>query len=200
MTEKERKLHEKHLETRKKWLEINGFSQEGVTYVYFPNDSFDVKATLKENGFRFNGNLFWHCATIPAGYEDKVIEIKLEEVAQMQAWGEGVYFAYAKKTVTDKMSAENAKNDTSMWIGEEKEKISDYPVTLVSVKGVETRYGYSQLVKFADEDDNEINWWTAVEIQAEVGSQVLLSGTVKKLDTYNGKKITVMTRCKIKEM
>ena len=30
-----------------KWLQENGFNEEGYTYIYFPKDSYDVKEELK---------------------------------------------------------------------------------------------------------------------------------------------------------
>lgn len=186
-------------EKRAKWFADNGFNAEEKTYVYFPSNSYEIKEELKDAGFKFNPNLFWHIAAIPAGYEDKVIEIKLNEVAALTAWGTGEYSPEAKAYVSEKMVAARPVEETGEWIGEEKDKIVDYHVTLTSVRGMETRFGWTQLVKFEDECGNEINWWTAVEIKAEVGDEILLSGTIKKLDEYQGRKITVMTRCKIKE-
>ena len=182
------------------WLEKHCFNEQETTFIYFPSDSYDVKENLKDAGFRFSKELLWHIANIPEGYEEKVVEIALRDIAVVTAWGEGVYRPDVKSIVEDLVKAARpVEISTSEWIGEEKDRIYDYPVVLKSVRGMDTRYGYTQLVKFEDIDGNELNWWTAVEIKAEVGSDVLLTGTVKKLDEYQGKKITVMTRCKIKE-
>ena len=51
---------------------------------------------------------------------------------------------------------------------------------------------------FEDENGNILQWWTADEIKAEVGDQVLLTGTVKAHDEYKGVKSATVTRCKIK--
>ena len=55
-----------------KWLEENCFNENLTTFVYFPADSFEVKDSLKDAGFRFSKILLWHIANIPEGYEDKV--------------------------------------------------------------------------------------------------------------------------------
>lgn len=187
-------------EKRAKWLENNGFNTNEKTYIYFPANSYDVKEELKEAGFKFNPELLWHIAEVPEQYVNDCVEISLSQVAEMTAWGQGLYRPDVKKVVNDMVKAARPAEPESHWIGEEKEKVVDYPVILKSIRPMETKFGFTQLVKFFDEEGNEINWWTAVDIQAEVGSEVLLSGTIKKLDTYNERKITVMTRCKIKEM
>lgn len=196
---REEKMKAEYADKRAKWLEENCFNENLTTFVYFPADSFDVKDTLKDAGFRFSKNLLWHIANIPEGYEEKVVEITLDQVAEIGAWGEGFFRPDARTFVDDILkTCRPVKESTSEWIFEEKERFYDYAVTLKSVRGMDTRFGWTQLVKFEDAEGNELDWWTAVEINAEVGDQVLLTGTVKKHDEYKDNKMTVVTRCKIK--
>lgn len=197
---RDEKIKAEYAEKRVKWLTDNGFNSAEKTYVYFPVDSFDVKEELKDAGFRFNPSLFWHIAEVPAEYAEKVIEIGLNEVAEISAWGMGAYSPDAKAYVSKRMKEARPVVESGEWIGQEKERLRNIVVTLKSIRGMETRFGWTQLVKFEDENHNELNWWTAVDINAEVGEKISLTGTVKKLDEYNGKKITVMTRCKIEEI
>ena len=37
-----------------KWKEENGFNEADETFIYFPTDSFNVKETLKIEGFKFS--------------------------------------------------------------------------------------------------------------------------------------------------
>lgn len=196
---REQKMKAEYANKRAKWLEENGFNENLTTFVYFPADSFEVKDSLKDAGFRFSKMLLWHIANIPEGYEDKVVEITLDQVAEIGAWGEGFYRPDARTFIDDILkNCRPVEESTSEWLFEEKERFYDYAVVLKSVRGMETRFGWTQLVKFEDANGNILQWWTAVEIKAEVGDQVLLTGTVKAHDEYKGVKSTTVTRCKIK--
>ena len=196
---REQKMKAEYANKRAKWLEENCFNENLTTFVYFPADSFEVKDSLKDAGFKFNRSLLWHIANIPEGYKDKVVEITLDQVAEIGAWGEGFYKPDARTFVDDILkNCRPIEESTSEWLFEEKERFYDYAVVLKSVRGMETKYGYTQLVKFEDDHGNILQWWTAVEIKAEVGDQVLLTGTVKAHDEYKGVKSTTVTRCKIK--
>lgn len=183
------------------WLTKYCFNEQMTTFIYFPSNSYDIKEELKKAGFRFSKDLLWHIAEIPEGYEDKVVEVALSTVAEVAAWGEGLFKPEIKNIVDQLIKdARGVEVSTSEWIAEEKDKIYDYPVVIKSIRSMETRYGYTQLVEFENAEGDSLNWWTTVDIKAEIGSEILLSGTVKKLDEFRGKKITVMTRCKIKEI
>ena len=196
---REQKMKAEYADKRAKWLEENCFNENLTTFVYFPADSFEVKDSLKDAGFKFNRSLLWHIANIPEGYEDKVVEITLDKVAEIGAWGEGCYRPNARTFVDDMLkNCRPIEESTSEWLFEEKERFYDYAVVLKSVRGMETRFGWTQLVKFEDANGNILQWWTAIEIKAEVGDQVLLTGTVKAHDEYKGVKSTTVTRCKIK--
>ena len=196
---REQKIKAEYANKREKWLEENCFNENLTTFVYFPADSFEVKDSLKDAGFRFSKNLLWHIDNIPEGYEDKVVEIALDQVAEIGAWGEGFYRPGARTFVDNILkNCRPIEESTSEWLFEEKERFYDYAVVLKSVRGMETRFGWTQLVKFEDANGNILQWWTAVEIKAEVGDQVLLTGTVKAHDKYKGVKSTTVTRCKIK--
>ena len=193
---REQKMKAEYANKRAKWLEENGFNENLTTFVYFPADSFEVKDSLKDAGFKFNSSLLWHAATIPTGYEESCIEVSFNEIGEFSAWGEGHFNIDVKKIIEDKIKKARPASK-SQWIGEEKDRIVDLPVVLVSIHGFETRYGYSQVVKFLN-GDNVITWFTAVDIKFEPGDNILLSGTIKKLDEYKGEAQTIMTRCKLK--
>ena len=196
---REQKMKAEYANKRAKWLEENCFNENLTTFVYFPADSFEVKDSLKDAGFRFSKILLWHIANIPEGYEDKVVEISLDQVAEIGAWGEGFYRPDARTFVDDILkNCRPVEESTSEWLFEEKERFYDYAVVLKSVRGMETRYGYTTLIKFEDEYGNILDWWTSTDVKAEVGNRVLLTGTVKSHNEYKGNKTTVVTRCKIK--
>ena len=195
---REQKMKAEYANKRAKWLEENGFNENLTTFVYFPTNSFEVKDNLKDAGFKFNRSLLWHAATIPTGYEESCIEVSFNEIGEFSAWGEGHFNPDVKRIIEDKIKKARPASK-SQWIGEEKDRIVDLPVVLVSIHGFETRYGYSQVVKFLN-GDNIITWFTAVDIKFEPGDNILLSGTIKKLDEYKGEAQTIMTRCRLKSL
>ena len=196
---REQKMKAEYANKRAKWLEENCFNENLTTFVYFPSDSFEVKDSLKDAGFRFSKILLWHIANIPEGYEDKVVEITLDQVAEISAWGEGFYRPDARTFVDDILkNCRPVEESTSEWIGEEKERLYDIPVTLKQIREVETRFGFSQLVEFETKNLDKIVWWTTVDIQFNIGDEVLLTDTVKSHDEFRSVKQTTMTRCKLK--
>ena len=196
---REQKMKAEYANKRAKWLEENCFNENLTTFVYFPADSFEVKDNLKDAGFRFSKILLWHIASIPEGYEDKVVEITLDKVAEINAWGEGFYRPDAKTFVDDILkNCRPVEESTSEWLFEEKERFYDYAVVLKSARGMETRFGWTTLIKFEDDHGNILDWWTSTDVKAEVGNRVLLTGTVKSHNEYKGNKTTAVTRCKIK--
>ena len=195
---REQKMKAEYANKRAKWLEENCFNENLTTFIYALGDSYDIKEKLKDAGFKFNSSLLWHAATIPTGYEESCIEVSFNEIGEFSAWGEGHFNIDVKKIIEDKIKKARPASK-SQWIGEEKDRIVDLPVVLVSIHGFETRYGYSQVVKFLN-GDNIITWFTAVDIKFEPGDNILLSGTIKKLDEYKGEAQTIMTRCKLKSL
>ena len=196
---REQKMKAEYANKRAKWLEENGFNENLTTFVYFPADSFEVKDSLKDAGFKFNRSLLWHIANIPEGYEDKVVEITLDQVAEIGAWGEGCYRPNARTFVDDMLkNCRPIEESTSEWLFEEKERFYDYAVVLKSVRGMETRFGWTTLIKFEDDHGNILDWWTNTDVKAEVGDRILLTGTVKSHNEYKGIKSTTVTRCRLK--
>ena len=181
------------------WFEKNGYNKNRVTYIYFPEDSFDVKEELKDAGFKFDKTLLWHIAEVPAGYEDKVVDYWFDALGIMTAWNEGVYGPDAKEKVMKKIKERRPQPENpSEWVGEVKEKITKV-MTVTLKKGISTRYGLTNLIKFVDDDNNIYQWWSncAGAEALEKDDKVTISATVKSHDEYMGDKITTLTRCKV---
>lgn len=187
---------------REKWLKDNGFNENLETYVYFLDNSYEVKETLKDDGFRFNKVLYWHTPELKEEYSDKTFKVALDEIAEISAWGTGYYKENAKDYIEKKMFDARGEKEGE-WLGDpalDVNKKITVVATLVDIVEVNTRFGLTQLVKFVDEFGNSINWWTSVEIKYEVGTKVSITGTIKGFDRYKNKKITVMKRCKLSEV
>lgn len=187
---------------KEKWLKDNGFNENLETYVYFLDNSYEIKETLKDDGFRFNKVLYWHTPKLKEEYSDKTIKVALDEIAEISAWGTGYYKENAKDYIEKRMFDARGEKEGE-WLGDpalDVDKKITVIATLVDIVEVSTRFGMTQLVKFVDELGNSINWWTSVEIKYEVGTKLSIAGTIKGFDRYKNKKITVMKRCKLSEV
>ena len=179
------------------WKEKNNISTEdGTTYI-ITGDSYSIKDELKAAGWKFDSILKWHKAD-PAGYEDRVIKIKLTDLGGWSAWGEFYFNDNAEKIIQDKMD-ELLPPSKSVFLGEIGERLKDISCTFVRQSTFDTRFGLSHMYRFEDDKENVLIWFSTKELEFETGARVLLTGTVKNHDTYKNTKQTILTRCKIIE-
>jgi len=110
-------------------------------------------------------------------------------------------WAYAKAVEDAKVEKKAAKANT--FIGEKGERL-DLVLTLTrsTYLGVSC-YGATETERyvhnFEDAKGNVFCWFTK-DINPERGDKITLKGTVKDHSDYQGRKQTVLTRCKIKDM
>ena len=192
--EMEVRIEAEFAENKSKWLEENGFDENEYTYVYFPTDSYDIKDSLKNAGFKFNPNLFWHTAN-PNAYRNKVIKIAAAQVVEFTAWGKGEYLASAKDYVKTQILNARPKS-TSEWIGQEKTKINQLPVVFERTSGFDGQFGWTYIHRF-NYNGNIITWFTSKSLTLEPNTNVLLSGTIKAHTTFSNERQTRLTRCKV---
>lgn len=68
---------------------------------------------------------------------------------------------------------------------------------IVMVRGCETQWGTSTVIKFVDQTGSVFTWFATGAKDVRQGERVTVVGTVKKHDEYRGELQTVLTRCKI---
>ena len=194
--EYKRKMQEEFADNEREWKMQHGWSEDGITYVVSGN-SYSIKDELKQNGFIYDPVLRWHKATKDEKYADRLIEIKMDDVVEISAWGKGHYKSEAKDIV-DKALAATQPEVHSEWVGEVGEKIKDIKVQLIRKHTTETRYGLNTLYSFQTEEGNILNWWTTTFQAVEINDWVTIKyATIKKLDTYKDVKNTIITRAKL---
>lgn len=194
--EQEAKMKAEFADKKAQWLKENEFNEEEVTYIYFPADSYEVKESLKAAGFRYSPLLLWHRES-NVGYEDTTIAVPFSMLGEFSAWGRGEFYSHAKDAVQGLIRGARPQVETE-WAAAEKEKIVKVPVTLTKAHSFETRYGVTTAYTFV-EGKHVYVWFTTKYLNYELGTQVLLSGTVKKLQEYDNQHQTVLTRCKVEE-
>ncbi len=192
--EREAKMKAEYAEKKAKWLKDNEFNENEITYIYFPANSYDVKDELKSAGFRYSPLLLWHRANND-GYESKAVAVPFAMIGEFSAWGTGEFYSHCKETVQTMLREARPQVETE-WVAAEKDKLKEIPATLQRVHSFDTRYGRTTAYTFV-EGKHIYVWFTTKYLVFEVGDKVLLSGTVKKLQEYEGQKQTVLTRCTV---
>lgn len=199
--ELEEKLLAEAVEKKAKWLRDHGCNEQS-TFIYFPTDGYDKRETLKLAGFTFDPVLLWHCATPPEEFLPFVIELPLTDFVDFTVWGTGFIREHTAELVKE-VTKQARPQSPSSYVGEIGKKIIDYPVVLASIRPFESRFGQSQIVKFLDSNGNILKWFTSTHISFDTNTSLLLSGTVKhqEKDKYeDDAEVTILTRCKLKEV
>jgi hypothetical protein len=111
-------------------------------------------------------------------------------------------FAYQRYIERQEAKAAEAKgNVNSVYQGTVGERLRGLKLTVKSVRYIDGAYGLTTLYVFTDEAGNSFKWFcSASASDFEVGQVVVLDGTVKKHEEFNGLKSTVLTRCKVTEV
>lgn len=186
-------------EVKANWLLENGFNETGVTYVYIADDSYNRKDELKAAGWRYHALIGWHIGEVNVPHnEEDIYILDADTAAEFNMYGDGNW-KYTVKDIIAEAKASLGTQSRSEWIGLEKEKITDLPVVLKKVSGYQTRFGWSNIYTFMN-GDNIIVWFTSSNPHLEVEQSYLLSATIKTHSEFRGKKQTIITRAKVKEI
>lgn len=186
-------------EVKANWLLENGFNETGVTYVYIADDSYNRKDELKAAGWRYHALIGWHIGEVNVPHnEEDIYILDADTAAEFNMYGNGNW-KYSVKDIIAEAKASSKAQSRSEWVGLEKEKITDLPVVLKKVSGYQTRFGWSNIYTFMN-GDNIIVWFTSSNPHLEVEQSYLLSATIKTHSEFRGKKQTIITRAKVKEI
>lgn len=182
------------------WLKSNDFTADGFIYVYVGSNSFDVKDQLKENGWKYSQILGWKIAELTDEEinhygENNIAKVSVNDLAAFNLYGEGCWLSTAKNFV-DQIRNQRRPQSKSEWIGLDKERIKNIPVTVKNIRGCETRYGWTHIITFLN-GDNILVWFTSTDIKFAVGESCYLTALIKEHKTYLDEKQTVITRAKL---
>ncbi len=186
-------------ENKRIYLAENGYDVENPLVWLILGDTYAIKDALKEAGCRFEPHLGWyasHPVEVPAGY--KMTFIPFDEVFDWKWRIKKAFIKDEAKEIADAAKEACMPKSNSEYIGEEKERLRGLHVTLVGSRTVESYYGTSILYTFKM-GDNVLTWFCSgagLDEDIEKGDTILLTGTVKKHQIYNGVKQTVLNRCK----
>lgn len=196
----ERKVEQRLADAERKkaeWLKRECFTPDGVTTVYVGSNSFDVKDQLKAEGWKYSQLLGWHIAEgdVEKYGAENLAEVSVSDVAAFNLYGEGCWLSTAKNFV-DQIRNSRKQPSKSEWVGLEKDKIKNVPVVVKSIRGCETRFGWTNIITFLNKE-SVIVWFTSTDIKYAVGESCYLSATVKEHKEYRDEKQTVVKNCKL---
>lgn len=108
-----------------------------------------------------------------------------------------VVSAVAAYDRTQRIARDIKEVKVSEWVGEVGQKL-DLDLILKHAQQIESNFGYSMLYILEDADGNVFKTFYSGmnRIDAAIGDSVKVKGTVKSHSDYNGKKDTMLTRCK----
>ena len=192
---REQKMKAEYANKRAKWLEENGFNENGITWIYAKADSYEKKDILKQLGMKFSKNLLWHAPFLIPEIADACVKIDIQDIATATAWGEYCYNPNVNDIIKSKMIIE--KSDSEWIEGKINDRIQ-IKVSFVSKRIINTRFGLTNLYTFISENKNKIQWWSQTNIDFPKENIFTLAGTIKDFNEFKNEKITTLTRCKIK--
>ena len=176
------------------WLKKNEFNEDGYTYI-ITGDSYSIREELKHAGWKYDPVIMWHKAD-PAGYEDRVVKVHVDQLFTFTAWGKGMYKEGCANAVK-LIFKETQEPSTSEWIGNPGEKLTNFHVIVCGKGNFEGRFGLTNIIRFKTPDGNKLTWFTSTNFPAEEGDAVDINATIKSHDEYNDEKVTIITRVKL---
>ena len=174
--------------------EVLGFSKGYITI--FKGDTYPVLEWFQQSVARYHKFWGWYIVS-----EDEVPEIIPAGVTPIQLKWEDVAFADEDQLRPESQIKEHIDSlmydpSPSKWQGEVGDRI-DRTLTVTKVTPLaDGYYGPSTFFLFKDEYDNEYCWTTGSK-SLELNATYEVRGTIKALQTYKGKKQTVLTRCRV---
>lgn len=141
----------------------------------------------------------WNLITVTAG--DALNKRAKGLAASLASW-------YWRRFTLPELEATRVNySETSEYVGEIKERLRGLEVTVLSKHGFEGGFGWTDIYKFADTDDNLFTWFSTGNVKRPDGETglskdetVVIDGTVKAHNVYRDAKETLLNRCTVKEI
>jgi hypothetical protein len=179
------------------WLEKNGFSKDGYTYL-IGGDTYKNKEKIKAIGGKYNRPLKWH---IDKDTNLKEYITKRFSFDELYIWDEKNNKAIPKSNLEEiihSFDAEVAAHSLSQFYGTIGERVRNVAAVYLETASFDSYYGIKFIHKFKINDDL-LYWFTASPINLEENTNILLTGTIKSHEVYQYKNVTYLSRCIIKK-
>ena len=177
-----------------RWLERNGFNEDGETYLIYGN-TYPIKDQLKEAGCKFSQELKWHGSAAVDVPEDCFVE-KIHW-SNVYNWNEDALDMWRTEEGNEFLKGIFTSHTEGEYIGEVGERLRDMPAVLERRTECDGKFGWSIMYQF-NVNGAQCVWFTQKELDLDEGAECMLTGTVKKQDTYGNTKTTYLNRCIVK--
>ena len=192
--ERQAEIERSFAKNKTDWLKKNEFNEDGYTYIII-GDSYSIREDLKHAGWKFDPVILWHKAD-PAGYEDRVVKVHVDQLFTFTAWGKGMYKEGCADTIK-LILKETKEPSNSQWIGTPGEKLTNFHVIVCGKGCFEGKFGLTNIIRFKTPDGNKLTWFTSTNFLGEEGDAIDINATIKSHDEYDDEKITIITRVKM---
>lgn len=192
--ERQAEIERSFAQNKADWLKKNEFNEDGYTYI-ITGDSYSIREDLKHAGWKFDPVILWHKAD-PAGYENRVVKVHVDQLYTFTAWGKGMYKEGCANTIKSILK-ETKEPSNSQWIGNPGEKLTNFHVIVCGKGCFEGKFGLTNIIRFKTPDGNKLTWFTSTNFLGEEGDTVDINATIKSHDEYDDEKITIITRVKM---
>ena len=190
-----------YTEQRKKWLVNHGFDPESETTYIVIGETYSIKDALKALGMKYDNILGWHSHSFFEEYADRMVAININDIAEATAYETYNFKTIAKEFIGSFNNAGTPVVRSQGWVAAPGDYIKDLTVTLVKKVAFNGKFGLTNLLSFATENSELINWFTTTIPIYQTGDKInIVSAFVKKNDEYKGDLITVITRPKLKKV
>lgn len=204
MQNKEKVKHIKDTNKYKHEIALKlGFNEEEKVYMVCGGNTYPIKEELKTAGAKFNPVLKWIFADpveLPIPYF--IVPFIFDEIYDYIIESRKIF---PKKNIKEIISnkIENyafKKSISAYYPGEVKERIRDIKVKVTSINSFQGMYGYNFIYTFAL-DKYVFIWFTSKNLEdISINDEVILTGTIKKFEIYEGVYTTYLNRCVIKKL
>ena len=201
--EERKRAYEEGVKYRHEAIVKFGFGEDEKIYVVYGGDTFAIKDQLKEMGAHFKTLFKWYFSEpveLPEGYF--LLPVSFDEVCEYLPASKFIEVnPKTESIIKEKIAVAREETQPSDYYPvEEKERIRDIEVTFTEYHSFDGNYGTTFVYMFTL-DTYTFVWMTSKLLSdIERGQKVLLTGTVKKFDMYDGIKTTYLTRCIVKEI
>jgi hypothetical protein len=134
-------------------------------------------------------------------WQSNVLVVAKAEVMEVRSLGlaasiVGVYSKELARRAARQQSATDYRS--SQHVGKEGERLREIRAVLVGYREVNTSFGLSYLHRFLTPDGNLLVWFGTKGAEMREGLPVTLTGTVKRHETRDSVRQTILTRCMVR--
>jgi hypothetical protein len=106
--------------------------------------------------------------------------------------------AYLKAMEREAEYKREREKKSNEWVGIEKQR-DEFEITVVATRHLEGDWGATHLYRMEDMSGNSIVWFNSGRTRLEDGKAYTIKATVKRHDSYKGRKQTVVNRATVME-